>query len=820
MSYAVVFEKTKVISHNLFRSIVCQGWVTYNNPSTTTWSAYTSVFYSAYTELQTLPAGTYTISADVPEDVTTRLYFYNLDNTKNHILPVSAPGTLPMTFTISEPMKLSIGFGYGENWDDWGYTGTKQVIWTDDIKDVRICEGSSNIPDEYIEELSILRPEEINGDCEISKTVNSKSSLTLSIYPDFECWQFCESQITFFKLINLNPSKRGIELYGRVSAVDSSLDNSGSLHQEVTCVSALDFLSDTNAGNWAIAYDTAMSDFITEFVRRHNNNIGNDSRRTFTAGTVMTANLYEFSANYVSRFDLLKKALTEDNVQSYRSAEFQERYQNGQLYLDVAEKFGTRKSTAIRIKDNLVDIKVNNSVGDGLVTQIYAVGGTNYDGSRSAVTARNDALASKYGVIELCLQNEKIYAAGPEAWNECTANLLSWAQQQAKLLEDPLITIALNAEDLQAIGFTEYDELDLGNYYPVICPQLKICDEMRITGIKRKLANPAIVSIVIEKGQKRPSSKKLGTTTVWTSLEELNKKIQEESQKNSDFTDQKINETTDGAGMKQMTQEEYDALLEKLNNLLYLVEQEDGSVELYIGDNHISSEGGGGGTIELATVLSEEQLTTWAPDHELVPVSFRGSATVYYGQAPSRFVLQGQRMCYGVTTLLPSDVLSELTLEFFDGSRQKAKIFLAGMTLTTVTLGVEIYDISGAANILIGRGTAAAAFSLPSSFNSMQIGIVHWCNGFIQRDGNLVPSGGVSLALLIDGVQVTDPSGIASRFPSVTGSYFNDSVADHVQRKWASDAEMYFAEALSRKTEPSVDEPEEQENASVGGGNE
>ena len=165
-------------------------------------------------------------------------------------------------------------------------------------------------------------------------------------------------------------------------------------------------------------------------------------------------------------------------------------------------------------------------------------------------------------------------------------------------------------------------------------------------------------------------------------------------------------------------------------------------------------------------------------------------------------------MCYGVTTLLPSDVLSELTLEFFDGARQKAKIFLAGMTLNSVTLGVEIYDISGGADTLIGRGTAAAAFSLPASFSSMQIGMVHWCNGFTQRGGDLVPSGGMSLAVMIDGVQLSDPSRKASRFPSVNGSYFNDAVADHVQRMWGSTAEMYFAEALSRKTEPSVDEPE------------
>lgn len=809
MSYAVIFDKVNVISHNLLRSIVCQGWVTYNSPQTTYWSAYTSVFYSAYTELQELPAGTYTVSADVPEGVTARLYFYNPDNTKNHILPASAPGTLPMTFTISEPMKLSIGFGYGENWDDWGYSGTKQVIWTDDIENVRICEGSTDVPDEYIEETAVLRPEEITDDCEISKAVNSKSNLTLYAYPEFESWRFCESQTTYFVLLNLDPDKRGIELYGRVSAVNSSVDSGGRTRQEVTCVSALDFLSDTNAGSWTVAYDTALPDFIAEFVRLHNSNIRGDPRRVFTAGSVMTASLYGFSAEYKSRFDMLKTALDDDNVQDYRNVEFRERYQGGTLYLDVAAQFGVHRDTALRLGDNLKEIKVESGVGDGLYTQIFAVGGTNYDGTRSAVTVRNDVLAAKYGVIELYLQNDKIYAAGPEAWNECTANLLAWAQRQAKQLEDPIVKISLSAADLAAAGFADYDGLEVGNTYPVICPQLGIYEDMRITGLKRRLANPENVSITIEKGQKRPGSK-IGLTSVWSSLDDLNSKINEEAKKQSEATDQKIEETTDGMTIQNISKEDFDDLPVKDPGTMYIV-NDDGELELWIGDQHIMSGEGGGGTIELAAVLSEEQMSEWAPEHELVPVSFRGSATVYYGQPPSRFVLQGQRMLYGVTELTPADVLSELTLEFWDGARQKAKIFLAGMTLNSVTLGVEIYDISGAANVLIGRGTAAAAFSLPASFSSMQIGMVHWCNGFVQRDGDLVPLGGVSLAVMIDGEQLPDPSGIASRFPSVTGSYFNDSVADHVQRKWASDAEMYFAESLSRKTEPSIDEPDEPE---------
>ena len=833
MKCAVVFEKSEYISHDTrtkYELFVDQGWIAWDFSDNFAW--FPEASNGVHTDLVSLPAGTYTVTANARTGVTCRVYVYNTDKTKDYKLPASAPAELPYTFTLAEAKKVSVGFGYGSGWDDYSVT---QSMTVDDVQNAVLTEGDSSepvTPDEKVTTYEALAPEEISGDDTLSWAINSKGGAVLYIYPQYGAYGFCEQTLTYVRIFDLDKPDHRLIFKGRVSAVVSGVDSSGRIRQEITCASALDFLEDTTTSAGTVSGDVDSSTgLIADMCVNHNNALDGDIFRSFiyTLSAQATAT-YTAKNVYCTRWKFLNDMMTGGDMRKLTGGvpeakgytmEFRETYQNDITKIEVAESFGEHKGTALLLGDNLKELKIEQSAGDGRASAVLALSGVNSTGSREYYRAENADMIKKYGRgFDKIIINDSIVCTGTAyewvgtsdphkvytaEWRAMRDDLYHFAKSEAEKLSDPEMRVTLSALDLARIGMAGYDGFEVGDWYPVVCPPLGLYgQEMRITGITRKLATPQVAALTIAKGQQ--AGKFSGGTMSYQVSQSSGGDSTAAQSNAAEIAQTAAEDQTGGMDIVKIDKDDFDDLPVKDPGTMYIV-NDDGELELWIGDQHITS-GEGGGTIELAAVLSEEQLTEWAPEHELVPVSFRGSATVYYGQAPSRFVLQGQRMCYGVTELLPSDVLSELTLEFFDGARQKAKIFLAGMTLNSVTLGVEIYDISGGADTLIGRGTAAAAFSLPASFSSMQIGMVHWCNGFTQRGGDLVPSGGMSLAVMIDGVQLADPGGIASRFPAVNGSYFTDNVSDHVQRMWGSTAEMYFAEALSRKTEPSVDEPE------------
>jgi hypothetical protein len=218
-------------------------------------------------------------------------------------------------------------------------------------------------------------------------------------------------------------------------------------------------------------------------------------------------------------------------------------------------------------------------------------------------------------------------------------------------------------------------------------------------------------------------------------------------------------------------------------------------VALWYGDRHINTGGGEGQTIECAAVLSSEQMTEWAPDHELVPVSFRGSASVYYGQPPARFVVQGQRAVFSRTTssdFIADDITSEIVLDLPGGYREKYVAALKEMWISgLITVEVAVYDVSGASELLIG--TETASFYTSISFNSRKVGLILSCNGWVQGavTGHLAPQLQIVAAVATDGVISSSAAGLPS------GSHFSNPVPLSV-------AEEGFGTAISRKTEPST----------------
>ena len=251
-----------------------------------------------------------------------------------------------------------------------------------------------------------------------------------------------------------------------------------------------------------------------------------------------------------------------------------------------------------------------------------------------------------------------------------------------------------------------------------------------------------------------------------------------------------------------MTLDEYDQLIDDGDvspDVFYIVvDDDDGTIRMYLGDEPIAKEGGGGGggeetggTIECAAVLSARQMREWAPNHELVPTWFRGNAAVYYGQAPAKMVIQGQRASFGGTEITKEDIMSEIVFEFRDGSRQKLKVYIHYMSVSSMRLGVLCYSMTGGTETFIGSGVSSTSF--PTS-GSTQIGmIISVSELYANEELELAPRYGISLA-----VKTGDQAAQTASLPGISGSNFSGSNVD-----FGSAAERGFASGIARRTEPS-----------------
>ena len=250
-----------------------------------------------------------------------------------------------------------------------------------------------------------------------------------------------------------------------------------------------------------------------------------------------------------------------------------------------------------------------------------------------------------------------------------------------------------------------------------------------------------------------------------------------------------------GYSIAGMTKAQYDALTTYSNTTIYIVDNS-GTIEMYVGTQRITSQGGGGATIETAAVLTSEQMQTWAPQHALVPVEFRGSAMVYYAQAPARVVIQGQRALFGVNDGMVSgdDIMSEVIYDYPDGARQKIKAFIREMTATSVSIAAAYYDVSGAAETRLGY-TTNYRINIPYGWQSLKVGIaIHVQNYYLNENDEFAANIQAKLYIFING-----SLGAAGQ---LIGAKYSGGQVTTVGIEFGSAAERGFASGISRRTEP------------------
>lgn len=693
-------------------------------------------------------------------------------------------------------------------------------------------------------EIVALRPDEIADDNIISCEKNAKDTATVYIYPAFEAWGFCEKDLTYATIIDLDSGT--IEMYGRVAELRDSMDSSGRYRQEVTIGGALDFL-DESFVRGLTAYDSTLGRVLTAqeitdlILSAHNAEVGSDTRRQFRRGNVPNVPLVGGSADWVSALQALKTFFVEK-----MGYELRVRHEGGVNYIDIAESFGEHKDTAIKIGDNLKEITAERSAANRLITRLYPLSGRGADGNttdiRSAIMDNpriygadnptyyglryidNAALVQQYGVRAAVVRNNDIYNRYPgghdaASWHdyqigleEASTQLYDWAVEQAAKLGETPVKITLSASDLSKIGFTDYDSLELGNVYPVIAPKFAIYKDMKITALKRRMAQRQIVEITIKSGEELALEAGTLSQQIARAQATTAQSIDRESERTSDILTATIDQTTDGVRIEQINKDDFDALTDKPDNVMYIVD-DDGTRDLYIGDKHISSGGGGGGTIQNAVVLTTEQNSSWAPAHELVPVEFRGNANVFYGQAPARFVCQSQRVLFNTVPDYAEDISTQINWEFFDGHRERLVADIYAMHINTgwntstqylfINPRVLIYDTSGASEVykgsIIGVANPSSRFELaqiPLTYSTIKIGIETQCTEFATYNNVLCTKVQHYLVVMVDGARVWRTAMSSSDYYSTTGQ---DA---YRCRPWSTDAEREFAIGISQRTEP------------------
>ena len=116
----------------------------------------------------------------------------------------------------------------------------------------------------------------------------------------------------------------------------------------------------------------------------------------------------------------------------------------------------------------------------------------------------------------------------------------------------------------------------------------------------------------------------------------------------------------------KITAAQYNAMPSHDPKKLYIVRDETaGKTELYLGDEHIDTGSGGGGTIEYAAIV---QGGGWTPASEPISVFYSQGVPAYYGGAPARMVIQGYRMLFNVpyADITVADVYSDITGKYLE----------------------------------------------------------------------------------------------------------------------------------------------------------
>ncbi|MEE1356183.1 MAG: phage tail protein [Clostridia bacterium] len=535
-----------------------------------------------------------------------------------------------------------------------------------------------------------LTPDEIANDDEIAYEISAKTKLTLLIYPQFEAWDFPEKETT---VILIDVDTHTMEFYGRVTDVQDSMDSSGRYCRRVTCANEMDFLDDTRTAA-TLPINTYANAALTALIDAHNAKVGTNSPRSFAIGDISAVASKKLSAavlfDYVTTLDALKRIFIDEF-----GAEIRTRHINGVNYFD-AGKFGSTSQTVIKIGDNLQNIRATYSAADRIVTRLYPLGGVGYDGERLTIANApgntsakiyidNVEMIAKYGIHEGVYIVNELAPQSERSVETLSQRLYEIGLAAAEALSTPAVEITLSALDLAKLGLSGYNGFALGNTHLTIYPKLGVHHDLRIMGLKRKLASPQNTELTISTINKRRDK---ANASLSAKLAAIDKNTNNKIDSNSYTYTSVVNEHFDGVDkLEKITKNEFDQTTKDPKTAYFVDDGE--KIDFYLGDEHINW---GGGVVEYAAIVNGEG--GWTPATTPISVFYDQGVPAYYGGAPARMVIQGYKMLFNVAfdDIEVSDVYSDLTLkDFASGALHDihAWVIISQQTATTVTVKLK-----------------------------------------------------------------------------------------------------------------------------------
>ena len=568
-----------------------------------------------------------------------------------------------------------------------------------------------------------LAPDEIAADDEIAFEISAKTKLTLLIYPQFQAWGFPEKN-TIVTMLDVDG--HSMEFYGRVTDVQDSMDSSGKFCRRVTCANEMDFLDDTRTAA-TIPANTYTMAILTTLFNAHNATVGVNSPRRFEIGNISAVagkSLADsITFDYVTTLEAIKKIFAETF-----GSEIRTRHIGGVNYIDVG-KFGSNSQTVIKISDNLQNIRVSRSAADRIVTRLIPLGGVGYNEKRLTIEQAsgntsghiyidNAELVAKYGIHEGVLIVNDLTAKSSGQVAALSQQLYDIGVEAAAALSIPAVQITLSALDLQKLGLSGYSGFALGNTHMTICPKLGIYNDLRITGLKRKLSSPQNTELTISTVNR---ARDKYNSNLSAKLAAIDKNTNIKIDSNSYTYTSIVNNHFDGVeNLKKVTKTQYDQTT-KDPKTAYFVD-DNGDYTLWLGDDQINL-GGGGGRIEYAAIVSGGG---WTPATEPIDVFYSQGVPAYYGGAPARMIIQGYKMLFNVpfSDITVADVYSDITLkDFYTNALDdiRAWVYVRSQTATTVEIGFKA-TINGVAYSSVNAYYARYAVT-PSQMAGFTCGI-------------------------------------------------------------------------------------------------
>lgn len=139
------------------------------------------------------------------------------------------------------------------------------------------------------------------------------------------------------------------------------------------------------------------------------------------------------------------------------------------------------------------------------------------------------------------------------------------------------------------------------------------------------------------------------------------------------------------------------------------------------------------------------------------------------------------------------------------------------MTETYIGVSVALYDVTGAAETMIGYQSGNHIFYLPSGWRSLKVGFaVHVSEYYMNADEQIAPHYAIREYAFADGVMCTGTNNVTSYAMATMSAQKFDASGVTSQTDFGSDAERGFASGISRRTEPSY--PNNGEAAEGSGG--